>query len=66
MTQEPLNHMAAEHSCWLVMCDELKLLGLDINDQDKLNDLIIDWGERLAQLRQFTGQVYTNGRPQIF
>ena len=51
---------------WLTVVNELKRLGIDLAKEDKLNDALIDWGERLAQLREITGQVYTMGRPQIY
>lgn len=61
-----LKHTQAEIECWKRVCDELKNVGVDIGMADNLNSALINWGERLSQLREFTGQVYTYGRQQIY
>ena len=55
----------AESNCWQRLAAELNKHGIDIDHADALNEALVDWGERLAQLRELNGQEYTNKRPRL-
>ncbi len=39
-----------EYEAWKKLCRELRELGIDVNDQNILEDAIQNWGRRYAQL----------------
>ena len=41
-----------EYKAWQQVVNELKVLGIDINSQDKLNGLLVTWGVRQVELRK--------------
>lgn len=43
--------MHSEHGAWLAVCDLLRDLGIEINENDLLARTIEMWGERLVALR---------------
>ena len=47
----PLTAMDAEHQAWLSFCEQLRSLGIDINEQDALHATVTMWGEELHRLR---------------
>jgi hypothetical protein len=42
-----------EWEAWQAVCAELLKLGIDINNQDALNDYLVNWGNRLVELRSY-------------
>lgn len=52
---EQFSRQAEEHAAWLAVVNELRLAGVgQINrdeEQERLHDAIVRWGEELAQLR---------------
>lgn len=48
--------MEEEHDAWGKVCAELRELGVEINDQDKLTALLRLWGERVVKLRYNQGR----------
>jgi hypothetical protein len=45
--------MDREWNAWREVCAELEALGIDINEQDKLNGLLVRWGKTLVALRKY-------------
>lgn len=43
--------MGTEHAAWLAVGNELHALGVELNEQDRLNAAICRWGEELVALR---------------
>jgi hypothetical protein len=48
-----ISQATSEHHAWLAAMSELKRLGIDINQEDRLHALLVAWGEELAELRDF-------------